>query len=174
MARKPIERKVADTIQQKPLEIKIGSKTFLAPQPTYGTMVEISAIIAENEQTLEVSEEDITAGVLRYAKDSTYLADIVAVIILGAKRLRFSLKNAFLDIIFMIRYKTLSLPRKYLKSQIMQESTNADLAIILGTLLSSIDVKSFFVSITFLREINITKPTRVIETTASGQQSQVS
>ncbi len=171
MKRIATERKVADTLLQAPLEICLGGTVYEAPAPTYGTMVEISAIIAENDKVLEVDAEDITPGVLRYAKDSTYLIDIMVTLILGAKRLKSGGGNFFFNLAFKVKHRTLKSPKRWLFERLMTSCTNTELAHALGTLLGALNVRDFFACITFLREANITRPTKVMQATQSGPQS---
>lgn len=165
-----IEQKTAHTLLQEPIEVRIGRRIYKAPQPTYGTMVKVSEIIATNEKELLLDSKDITPGILRFAKDSTYVADCLSVLILGAKRLKFGLKNAILDILFRVSHCTLKSPVKYIAGEIMCECTNEELNNIFGDLIGAIDVKDFFAVITFLADINITRQTKVKKTTASGRE----
>ena len=165
-----IEQQTAQTLLQEPIEVRIGRRTYKAPRPTYGTLVKVSEIIATNEKQLIVDSQDITPGVLRFAKDSTYVADALSVLILGAKRLQFGLKNGILDVLFRITHATLRSPRKYLSKEIMCECTNEELYSIFGELIGALDVKDFFAVITFLAEVTVTKPTKVKKTTVSGQE----
>lgn len=163
-----IEQKTAQTLLQEPMVVRVGHRTYKAPQPTYGTLVKVSEIIATNEKELILDSQDITPGILRFAKDSTYVADALSVLILGAKRLKWCLKNVLLDILFRITHGTLKSPRKYLAEEIMCECTNEQLNDLFGELVGAMNVKDFFAVITFLADVTITRPTKVRKTTASG------
>lgn len=139
-------------------------------------MVAVSAIIARNDEKLELDGENITPGMLRFAKDGIYMADILATFILGAKRLRNNIPNSLKNIGFRLSHITWKSPERYLRDEILDNCTNAELARMFTRLIGATDVGSFFAVITFLKDIDLTKPTKVMEngTTAHGQSSQAS
>ena len=162
--------KAAQTLLQKELSIKVGRHLLSVPRPTYGTMVRVSEIVEGRAlDTLVVSEDNIIPGVMRYAKESQWVLDALVVLLVGEKRLKFSLTNICLDIAFRMKHWTIKTPRRWVESLLRYDCTFADLLSIYGEILEASEIKDFFSLITFLAEASVAKPTKVSKTTVSGR-----
>ena len=151
------QAKVNSVILQEPAEITIGGATYLMPHPTLGTLIMASEKIAElPDFTLDL--ENAYGTVLRNARDCRPIADIIAIFLLGAKAIEES--RGMLG-----RCNADKLART-----LCLNATPKEFASVMKTIMEMIDVKDFFSVTTFLKEINLTAPKKVVnETTASGR-----
>ena len=150
---KKTEKKVSETLTQRPIPIKIGRNSYNAPRPSFGTLVLVSEIIAGGKQ-LTTTEDTYVEDSLRQAKDAVFIAEALATFIIGAKKL----KGVF---------------GGFLKNRIVREILHncdiSEISDLLALFVNSMGAQDFFAVITFLEGIQVTKPTRVTGTTALGQ-----
>lgn len=162
---KSVERRVADTILEKPNIITVRGKEYEVKRPTTSMLIEISAIIAQERPEVDSKAENIFSEVLRTAKNFTFLGDVLAVLIQGDS------KNSFIK----------NIRNKRLARTIIDTVPGAELKEMFTELLFSRDISDFFALTVFLSEVNILKPigpvrmkkTVSTKTTASGPSSEV-
>lgn len=118
-----------------------------------------------------MSSDNIVSDVLRNARDCRGIGDILAVAILGAKRLT-SKEKAVRKSLFGLRSETVE-TEKNLKSElsraILEECTPKELNDILIRVLKDMQLSDFFGLTVSLTEINLLRKTKETGTTASGR-----
>ncbi len=158
MARKRLEGRVADTLLQEKLAIVVGPRTFSVPRPTLGTLTMVSEHIAD----LPKMKSDKTSEVLAECVHGEKVARILAILILGAKRINLPGRLRYLpfkrNVDRMTRY-------------LLDNATNSQLWSAFTEILSFSELDDFFALTTFLGEVNLLQAREVEETktTASGQ-----
>lgn len=156
---KTIEKKVSETLLQEDRIVTIGGVEYKAAPPSTSTLVKVSELISELPfDVLDVNKA--ATETLRIAKDCDKLNEILAVMILGYPRRS---KRT-------LRYK-LKLRRL---AGVISEVSPEECHKALTRLLPLLQVADFFAFTAFLLGIRVTMATRKVETTASGQRSQVS
>lgn len=169
----PIEQKTAEVAFRRPIEVEIGGERYKAPQPTLGTLIMASEIIGRNKVSPPPADGDgLVPGTIRAFRESAFIADVVAVLVLGAKRLLPTVRSACADLLFRLRRGTRLSERKWLGRQVLACCTPGDVSAILRKFILKMEIEDFFAVITFLGEINVTGATKVIErqTTAPGRE----
>ena len=159
-----IEQKVAGAILGKRKEVFIGGKEYEIAPPSIATLILVSEAISRLPRQ-DFNPENIVQESLNYAKHSRILAEIVAIIILGAKRClgrekghqdqcKWSLKRLFIR-------------RKYLKcverltDEIVFNLSPRELNELFAKVLKTMELSDFFGLTTFLNEINLLQQTKV-------------
>lgn len=178
-----IEKKAAETILQRPLEIKVGDKMYQTAPPSTATLILVSEAVSRLPQSsFEVKEgESIVQPCLAIAQDCAPIGEIAAILILGAKGLtevskeKLEVEERCLFGLFR-RKKTVEVERTVdrkaeLARELLEEHTPSELFTIITKLLATMELSDFFATTTFLIEINLLRQTKVVEnpTTASGQ-----
>lgn len=155
-----IQQNVAKVILQKPISVTLGGRAYKVAPPSIGTLIEVSAMLGEMPE-LQLDPSDILGGVLRHARDSKYLTDICAMLVLGVREARVKP----LKIIGKTRLERLS-------ERLYRSATPEEIGIAVSEILTNLGVKDFFDISIFLQGLNVTKPTKMettTEQTASGQ-----
>lgn len=168
---KTIENKVSDTLLQNSKEIKVGGESYMVAPPSIATLVLVSEQISYMPVLDECKEADVLTWSLKNAKDCKFLTDILATIILGAKRLkgeRELVKKYLFGLIKIRKTKQIDF-KSELSEKLICDHTPSELSQLTSVLLEGMDIGGFFFTISFLQEVNLTKPTKGVETTASGQ-----
>ena len=165
-----METRTAETILQEGQSVKIGDKTYTIAPPTIGTLIRVSEILGrvpELDIDENVSPEERAIQTLRKAQNFGVIPELYATLILGNKRINETEK---------VRRNGRKWGKKeerkmvdILADQIRDEVSPTELQKTIPFLLSTLQLTDFFVLITFLNEISLTKPTKVIKTTVSGQ-----
>lgn len=171
MGEKPIEKKVADTILQKSKTVEIGGETYEVAPPSTATLILVSKEVAMLPPIEVNKETDILTETLRIAKDCSFLGDIIAILILGANRItekKRVVKKRFFGLIKDVSDITVN-RQKELADLLLRHKSPKELNELTAHLLSGMEIGDFFGLTTSLIEINLTKPTKEVETTASGQ-----
>ncbi len=175
-----IEEKVAQTILELPDVTTIGGKEYRIAPPSIGTLILCSAEIAKMPQ-LVLDPDRVAQEVLAKAKDCVHIGMVIATAILGARDYqtyewqKFAQeKRIFFGLIKytkQVKKRVLVDKRVALAQTILNELTPSEVQVLLSQLLGRMELGDFFAITTFLNEINMTKPTRGVETeaTASGQ-----
>lgn len=171
-----IEAKTAQTVLQEPKEIKIGEKIYSVAPPSLGTLILVSEAVSHLPH-IRLDEKKVMQEVLSVAKDCRDLADIAAILIIGAKhindrieRRQTAQKKRLWGIFGKTWVKTITETRKEaLRRELLEDVTPRELHNIIAQVLLQMEVGDFFGLTTFLTEINLTRQTKV-ETapTASG------
>lgn len=154
-------KRAADTILQNPVELQIGGKVYNVAPPSTATLIMVSKEIASLPQ-VQLTKQHIAEDSLYIAKDCEQLGDILAILIIGAKKIKSERKRWWMfwkrDI------------KKTLSKKILEELSPVELAQDIYTLTSTLQLGDFFGLTTFLIEVNLLRQTKVeTETTASGQ-----
>jgi len=153
------EQKVAQTVLQQAERITVGKKTFTVEQPSVATLILASEAISRLPKQ-RLNSEKIVEESLYIARDCKVIGDIIATFILGAKKGR---KFGISALAYNIR-------KKRLARTLLEDMTPSELHLLLARLLQRLQIGDFFGLTTFLTEINLIRPTKVVnETTAFGQ-----
>jgi len=153
MKKETIEGKTAETLLQSDEAIEIGGKRYdVAPQTT-GTLVLASAIIAELPSSKGVSGDEVLGFVLNSAKEYGKVGEVLAVLVVGAKRLKC---GSWFSRLFW-RWRCRQLAGRFLNEVGTDELIRAFVEV-LGRMRGS----DFFGLTTFLQEIKTTTPTREV------------
>lgn len=84
-----LEKKVSDTILQKPIEVKFGEKSYQIARPTLATLIEVSKYASELPAEENIEKDNIVPYILNEAKGvGLILARITAVLIIGGQNIR--------------------------------------------------------------------------------------
>lgn len=159
------EKRVADTILQSHVCVTLGSKTYIAAPPTLATLIKVSQAVARMPGDVP-DEASVMTDCLRVARHCTPIAEIVALLILGAKRANERVATPWWK--FWRRHRPTNL--ECLMAEVLNGVTPHQLHQMLARLLGQMQIADFFGLTTFLCEINLTKPTKVVtEATAPGQ-----
>jgi hypothetical protein len=167
--KKTIESQTADTILQRPVTIEINGEKYEAAPPTTATLILVSELVAQLP-AIKLDPENILHEALGIARDCHPLAEIVAVLILGAKNIRQKktvVKRRFFGLIKDTHQITIN-RQKELAETIENHLSPRELYRATAELLTRMEIADFFAFTTSLTEINLTRATRV-GTTVSGR-----
>lgn len=171
MERETIESRVASVILEKPTRtININGKEYAIGAPSLATLILVSEIIS-TLPIVEKTEDDEkrTYSVLHYAKDFRSLADIAAILILGAKNLietreKKVIKKYLFGLIKKEKKVVETIDKKaLLAKEILYNVSPSELFRTIIEKLKENEVGIFFVITTSLSEANLLKPTREVE-----------
>lgn len=176
-----IEQKVAKEVLQQPEDIKVGDKTYKFYPPSTATLILVSEAISKLPK-MRLSSEHIAEDSLYIAKDCRGLGEIVAILLLGAKHLKETIKDTQIKEIRLLwgllRFKRSVKKERVvdrkaeLSRQILEDITPRELHTLTRNLLMRMQIGDFFGVTTFLLEINLLKQTREVVTTVSGPSLQ--
>ena len=171
MEKDTIESRVASAILERPDQyLIIDGKEYKFGSPSLATLILVSEIVA----TLPIVEdtEDLekrTYSVLHYAKDFKPLADMAAILILGAKNLTeqrtiTTTKKYCFGLFKRTISKTETIDKKSeLAKEILLNVSPSELFNTVMKRLRENEAGVFFVITTSLSEANLLKPTREVE-----------
>ncbi len=174
---KTIEQRVAETILQKPTEIKVGGKTYTAAPPSIATLILVSEAVSRLPH-LKLDDQDIVRETLSVAKDCRILGDIAAILILGARQVNEQVikvqteeKRVLWGLFRRKRKTSVITDRKTeLSKEILEELSPSQMHQLITQLLAGLDLGDFFALTTFLTEVNLMRQTKVeTKTTVFGQ-----
>lgn len=164
---KTIEKQAADAILQSATEtIEIGGKKWEIGKPTVGTIIMASELVSQLPKFKdELTGKDIIPEVMRVAKDAKVIGKIVALLILGAKRVlehRKSGKGQWWRWIWnwFFHRKQMREEIDALADLILQELDADHIFSILSDRLGHLQLGSFFGITTSLSQSNILKATK--------------
>lgn len=171
------EERVADTILQEPTIIKVGEKEYAVAPPSTATLILVSAAVSHLPR-IQLDENRLVQDVLGAAKDCAAIGDIVAVMILGAKHVKDeavrieerTVTRCFGLFKRKMRVEVRESKREQLARELLENLSPRELQSVLAQILGTLEVGDFFGLTTFLLEVNATRPTKVVNQTASGQQ----
>lgn len=141
-----IEEKVSETILETEKSVVINGRKYVIAPPTTATLIMASGLISKLPK-FELGENDIVTKSLSIAKDCDVIADILAVFVLGAKKAKKRFRLPFFN-----RYERL-------KNDILNDSPHK-IDEIIGVCLKSLEITDFFLVITFLNSVNLTRATK--------------
>lgn len=155
-----IEKRVEKVILEEPTEIEIGGLTFEVPPVTFATLIMFSEVVSDVDlPDYDLGEDgDGTWKVaIREAGKAEVIADALAVLILGAKRIK--------EERYWHEYKRGKMTREKLRGHILLNSTPREALLTLMLLIKEMYLGDFFALTTSLAEINLLKPkkTEVVE-----------
>ena len=161
-----IEKLIADTINDNPLQIEIRGQKIDIPRPTVGTIIEVSKHISEfPEMPQNIKTAAIVPSALNIAKDCGKLGEIMAILMLGKKGMYTEFRLFGRTIYRRNNVKRLATELEHL--------TTEEYANILITVFKGMNLSFFLNIIISLQDINQLKKTKT-EATASGQSSETS
>lgn len=144
--RKTTEERVADTALHRVVSVSLGGKQIDIPRPTLAVWIELSAIVSRlGEYPNDVSVFGIIAS-----SDAEVYAEMLSVLACGVR-------------------KDNKREREKMAEFIKYHCSVEEVSLAITTTLNECNVGGFFALTTSLREVTITKPTREVVTTASGQ-----
>jgi hypothetical protein len=166
---KTIEQKAANTILEKPQEVRIGKETFQVAPPTVATLIEVSELVSTMPE-IRPGTEDVFSEALRIAKDSAVLGDILAILILGADKTKGN-EPSWLKLFFLRIKGKKKITHKKLADKILWTLTPHEINDLMCLLLGFLEIGDFFAVTSSLANVNILQPTVTREevTTVSGQ-----
>lgn len=141
------EQKTASAILQAGELVNVGGAKYTVPPPTIATLILVSEHVSKLPKLQIKEDSNVVFETLRIAKDCTPVIDIVVTLLLGAK--------------VMNSYMHFATKNKAYK-RVLNLSPN-ELSELTLTLLKRHETESFFVLTTSLIEINMTKPTKEVE-----------
>lgn len=162
-----IEKQTADAILQSAKEtIEIGGQQWEIGKPTVGTIIMASELISQLPKFKdEMTGKDIIPEVMRVAKDAKVIGKIVALLILGAKRVQEHRKSGkcswwrcLLDLLF--HRKEVREEIDALADLILKELDPDRIFSIISNRLGNLQLGSFFGITTSLSQSNILKATK--------------
>lgn len=161
------ERKVADTILQRPFQVTVGNKTYTVAPPSTATLILASAAISELP-AVTLDAADMVGEAFRTAKDCRGIGLIIATLILGAKavnapvRLTIRRDHYILNRFRVWRKEYYNTTRgEMLAQELLEDLTPRQLQQLLADLLKRMEIGDFFGVTTFLLGLNVTRETKV-------------
>lgn len=171
----PIEQKAADAILQRALPITVNGITYKVPPVTLATLILVSREIARLPKK-KTDAGNMVLESLSNAEDYAPLADILAVLILGARGVqehKVEKRKRFFGL-FTVE-EDMTVDRKAeLSGIIMSEWSFDQMYAAFIEIVKSMRLNDFFALTVSLAEANLLRQTRETATTASGRQSQES
>lgn len=171
MSAKTIEQSVSETILEQPFEVKVGEKTYQVAPPSTATIILASEIISKLPSEKLDSEMIVeeTLSIARYCRE---LGDMAAVLILGAKNITEVKKTPkikekrYLWGLIKVRYTEIEeeiIDKKAkLAKELLEEISPKELNLIVSQILSRMNIADFFGLTTFLTELNLLHPRKVV------------
>lgn len=168
MAKKSIVERAAEAILQEPMELHVGDKVYVVAPPCGATLIMVSKLLAKVPHVDKMG--NVLNEVLASAKDADVLYEIVATLIIGAKRIRDEKNESWVSRVGVKRNTLVST----LAEELKYECTNAQVYEMVAKILSEqMEIGDFFALSTSLREISLIQETREVDSTiAFGQSSQ--
>ena len=162
-----IEMESAGAVLDAPLVIKIGNDEYKAERPTIGTLLMLSTVTSDMD-SIEFSEDEKNPlySTLQAAKAAPLVAKAVAIMILGAKRIREEEAKTKTG---LLRKKREPSTLEALTEKIMYDYTPKELYMAMVSLLGGLQLQDFFALFTSLRHQGLARPTREVKATAHGR-----
>lgn len=179
---KTTEQKVAQAVLQQPTTIQVGDRFIEAAPPTIATLILASAAVSELPQQV-LNDKQIVEESLFIAKDCSVLGDVVAILLLGAKGVKETIKKpvkrrkkgfmGLLGFTHTIEQEETIDRKAELSKYLLENVSPSHLRSIMFQLLNKMQLGDFFGLTTFLIDLNLLRPTKVeTTTTAFGQSSE--
>ena len=157
-----IEQKVSDTISEAPREVHLGGIRYKVKPPTFRRLARISAEASQIESEA-LSPDTLPQEVLRTAHTmAPHIARLLAVMIDDAEATTPRTRSSLWQRLFRRKHRPESLAERILRTATPREASEA-----VATLLGTLEIGDFFALTTFLQGINLTRRTKVDETTAT-------
>lgn len=154
-----VEKRVADTILQKPLEVDVGGVKYRVAPPTNATIIRLSEMVVNLPP---MQKSNVFEEVLKGAKNSKIIGDIIALLVCGeiAPLRLYSLRSIFSHFRRGCRFRKV-------RRKVLYKSSPRDTIVILSQIIKMQEIGDFFTLIVSLSNANTLKPTK--ETIAFGQ-----
>ncbi len=163
-----MESKVADTILEKDKVVKIGGVSYNVAPPSIATLILFSKYTAKLPKEMLDSDNAI-ASLLQNAPMLEAVGGAMASLILGAEKFETHTDNVNAIRLFGGKsWKNAETVGEKLAKELNKAPID-DIVKAFFELLEFMNLKSFFQLTTSLIEMNLTKPTKEVGTTASGQ-----
>lgn len=159
-----IEQKVERTILQEPIDLEVAGLKFDVPPITFATMIMFSSVVSEIKipnYDLGEDNENLWKVAIKEAGKAEVIADALAVLILGAKRIK---REEWWE-----RYIPNRMTRIKLRNRLLEECGPTETLLALMQLIPEMHLGDFFGLTTSLAEINILKPKEEV-----GKKEQIS
>jgi hypothetical protein len=163
-----IESLTADAVLERHTAITIGGVEYIVAPPTLATLILVSEEVSYLPN-ITFDKEATVADALRDARFFRGLADIAAILILGAQRLVVEEEQTYKLWGIIPRKRKVKVDMKKRIAEAMMNVRMSELSKAVATMLSMLETEHFFALATFLTNINLTKPTKVAKTTVCGQ-----
>lgn len=177
---KTTEKRVAEEVLQRPETITIAGTEYEVAPPSVATIIMVSEAVAELPH-MSLDSDNLVEDMLREARNCRPIGKAVAVMVLGAKRIRedeerrrearthgWLHKLPLIGRMFRRGRDTGLLGR--LSEKILEDAEPKELQQAMAALIMRMQLGDFFGLTTFLNGVNMTKPTREVgRTTASGR-----
>jgi hypothetical protein len=158
---KNIEKRASETILQKPFSVVVGKNTYEVAPPSVATLILVSEDVAKMPQiNISKSSEEIVTTVLRTAKDCKFIGNILAILILGAKKAEQKRK-------WWQKHNK----KTALAKEILYNYSPKELQKILFELLARMEIADFFALTVSLTQINLLENEKTGETVKTTTQS---
>lgn len=151
---KTLEEKTAAAVLQENKTVKVGTRTYTVTPPSVRTIIAVSGEISRLPAFPNVEGANPMMQTLAYAPNSRRIGRIIAMMMLGRRRVPFDFIRA--------------LRRRMLAADILDLSTEQVFKL-LSELMQGMEVGFFFGIITTLNDINMLREKVTTPTTASGQ-----
>ncbi|MFI3322067.1 MAG: hypothetical protein R3Y50_06035 [Rikenellaceae bacterium] len=162
MTNNHIEKLVADSVLNNPIEITVGGKKMLISKPTIATLISASQWIAKLPEIPNPATNDEATNIaLCYAKDCAVIGEIAAILILGHKGMKKEWKIFDWTIRSWDNVKPLA-------KKLLDEFSAKELYNLITASLGEQNLDFFLNIIISLSKVNLIKATK-IKTTVSGQ-----
>jgi hypothetical protein len=158
------EQKTAGAILQKSKQVLVGGATYEVAPPSAATLILVSELAATLPK-VENNNAGVVAETLRIAKDCKVLGEIVATLILGAKKINYigtferDLPWSLLKRTYKHQFSIKDF--QWLVNHLLEDLTPKELSELAVDLLEGMETGFFLGLTTSLKGINLTKPTRV-------------
>ena len=171
------EASVAEVILQQKMVIDVGGTEYEAAPPSIGTLIMASEAVARLPK-LQLDEKHMIEDMLREGRHCRAIGEVAAILILGSRkakeriRVRTRIGGRLLGLIPISRTAGRTMRRyELLAGRLLDFFSPRDLYSLIARLIGRQQIGDFFGLTTFLNDLNLTRPTKVVtEATPSGRQ----
>lgn len=166
-----IENKTADTILQKPIELKVGGNVYYVAKPTLATLIEVSRCISMLPKVGKIDNNEVIPFILSNAsKYGRILAHIAAILIVGIGNDKKTSKNKNKWKIRWFQKKKRQSKIDLMTEEIMNNASCKEISEIISGALSYQGIGFFLSTIISLSGANVIEKTKSeTEATALGE-----
>lgn len=159
-----VEVKVTDTILEKAITVKVGSKTYEVAPPTIATLILASEAVSRIPK-FTLDPEKLVQECFCIARHTRFLGEIAAILILGAQRSELRVKPAQRGVFSRLRalFSRRRTQKEQLTDEILLNLSPKKLFEVITQVLTTLELSDFFGLTTFLTEINLLHQTRKVE-----------
>lgn len=158
--KKTTEEMVAEKMLELPRTVMIGGRKYNVPKFTFATMMFVSSEISKLPKSMVESEEGEMYRAVKYAKDYAGVSRVLAAALCPSWLMMFGRLGNFIFRCLVAR-KSAVLRALYTPRELHQAKYQ---------LVNEEQLAHFFLLSTSLLGLNMTRPTKEVETTVHGQQ----